>query len=184
MHTEDDQSAHLAETDVNNSGAAHDEISHTDTLPELTQALRTAELSAQEHYDAWLRAKADADNMRKRAQIDIANAHKYAIENFATELLAVRDSLEAALNDTSLNNDTLRNGVTLTLRQLTTAFEKSNLQAMNPLGEKFDPHRHQAISMIDSEAEPNTVVNVLQKGYQLHERVIRPALVSVAKAKN
>ncbi len=154
-----------------------------ESMPSLEQALRQAELLAQEHHDAWLRARAETDNIRKRAQIDIANAHKYATENFATELLAVRDSLEAALNDASSDRNSLRDGVSLTLKQLTSAFEKSSLHEINPMGDKFDPHKHQAISMLDSDAEPNTVVAVLQKGYLLQDRVIRPALVSVAKSK-
>ena len=154
-----------------------------DTMPSLEESLRQAELAAQEHHDAWMRARAEADNIRKRAQIDIANAHKYAVESFASELLAVRDSLEAALQDTSSDVENMRNGVTLTLRQLTSAFEKSGLQEINPAGERFDPHRHQAISMLESDAEPNSVVAVLQKGYQLQDRIIRPALVSVAKPK-
>ncbi|MHB1676543.1 MAG: nucleotide exchange factor GrpE [Sulfuriferula sp.] len=154
-----------------------------ESSPSLEQSLKQAELLAQEHHDAWLRAKAESDNIRKRAQIDIANAHKFAIETFATELLAVKDSLEAALNTETPSIENLKSGVELTLKQLSTAFEKSNLNEINPVGEKFDPHKHQAISMIESSAEINTVVAVLQKGYQLHDRVIRPALVTVSKAK-
>lgn len=151
--------------------------------PSLEQSLKQAELLAQEHHDAWLRAKAEADNIRKRAQLDIANAHKFAIENFATELLAVKDSLEAALNSDAPSMENLKSGVELTLKQLSSAFEKSRIDEINPAGEKFDPHKHQAISMIESDAESNTVVAVLQKGYQLHDRVIRPALVTVSKSK-
>ena len=154
-----------------------------ETIPSTEQALKQAELLAQEHHDAWLRAKAESDNIRKRAQLDIANAHKFAIENFATELLAVKDSLEAALNSEAPSMENLRSGVELTLKQLSTAFEKSHLQEISPAGEKFDPHKHQAISMIESDAESNTVVAVLQKGYQLYDRVIRPALVTVSKTK-
>ncbi len=154
-----------------------------ESMPSLEQSLRQAALLAQEHHHAWLRARAESDNIRKLAQIDIANAHKYAIENFATELLAVKDSLEAALNDVNSDRNTLHDGVSLTLKQLSAAFEKTSLHEINPAGEKFDPHKHQAISMMDSEAEPNTVIAVLQKGYLLQDRVIRPALVSVAKAK-
>ncbi len=146
------------------------------------ELLRKAELTAQEHYDAWLRAKAEADNVRKRAQLDIASAHKYAIENFSTELLAVRDSLEAALATKNASAESLQSGVELTLKQLTSVFEKFNLSEINPAGQKFDPHRHQAISSIESGAAPNTVVQVFQKGYLLNDRVIRPALVSVAKS--
>lgn len=154
-----------------------------ETMPSLESSLKQAELLAQEHHDAWLRAKAEADNIRKRAQTDIANAHKYAIENFAGELLAVKDSLEAALSTTSPSLENLKSGVELTLKQLSSAFEKFNLSEINPLNEKFDPHKHQAISMLESEADANTVIAVLQKGYQLHDRMVRPALVTVSKAK-
>jgi molecular chaperone GrpE len=151
--------------------------------PGVEQRLREAELNAQEHHDAWLRARAEADNIRKRSQTEIANAHKFAVENFATELLAVKDSLEAALASDNATVESLRSGVELTLRQLKSVFEKFNVKEVDPTGERFDPHRHQAISTADSEREPNTVVQVLQKGYLLHDRVIRPALVIVAKPK-
>jgi len=134
------------------------------------------------HSTPWLRAKADADNIRKRAQTDIANAHKYAIENFSTELLAVKDSLEAALGTANVTVESLRSGVELTLKQLNSVFEKFRVVEINPVGQKFDPHRHQAINTVESEAEPNTVVQVFQKGYLLNERIIRPAMVAVAKA--
>jgi len=143
--------------------------------------LRQAESKAQEHHDAWLRARAEADNIRKRTQIELANAYKYAIESIATELLPVKDSLEATLAADSAVLEALRSGVDLTLKQLNAVFERVNLKEINPIGEKFDPHQHQAISMLPSEEEPNTVINVLQKGYKLHDRVIRPALVTVAK---
>ena len=153
-------------------------------MPSPEQLLKQAELNAQEHHDAWLRAKAETENIRKRAQTDVAAAHKFAVENFATELLAVKDSLEAALATDNASADSLKSGVELTLKQLKSAFDKFSLSEENPAGQKFDPHRHQAISMVESDAEPNTVVQVLQKGYKLHERVIRPALVTVARAKN
>ena len=152
--------------------------------PNLQELLQKAEQAAQEHRDAWLRAKADAENIRRRAQTDIANAHKYALENFAGELLAVRDSLEAALATENSGVETLRGGVELTLKQLSGAFEKAAIRQISPMGEKFDPHRHQSISMVEADAEPNTVVAVLQKGYSLHERIIRPALVSLAKPRS
>jgi molecular chaperone GrpE len=151
-------------------------------MPSTGELLRKAELDAQEHHDAWLRAKAETENIRKRAVLDVANAHKYAVENFAAELLAVKDSLEAALAVESATVDSLKNGVELTLKQLSAAFDKFNLAEVNPAGQKFDPHRHQAISMVAAQAEANTVMQVLQKGYVLNDRVIRPALVTVAKA--
>src|SRR6185312_6334172 len=149
--------------------------------PALETLLEKAENAAQEHRDAWLRAKADADNIRKRAQSDLANAHKYALENFPAELVPVRDSLEAALTTRNATPEALKSGVELTLKQLTGAFEKFSIREINPLGEKFDPHKHQSINMVESDAEPNTVVTVLQKGYSLNDRILRPALVSIAK---
>lgn len=151
--------------------------------PNVEEQLRAAELKAAEHHDAWLRAKAEAENVRKRAQEDVAKAHKFGIERFATDLLVVRDSLEAALAAENATAETLRNGVELTLRQLDAVFERHQVREIDPAGEKFDPHRHEAISMLPSEKEPHTVINVLQKGYALSDRVIRPALVTVAKPK-
>lgn len=154
-----------------------------DTMPSLEQLLRQAELQAEEHRDAWLRAKADAENIRKRAQIDITNAHKYAVENFSAELLAVMDSLEAALAVENATVENFKSGMELTRKQLTAAFEKFNIKVIDPQGEKFDPHLHQAISTVDSDLAANTVVQVMQKGYVLNDRVIRPALVIVSRAR-
>ncbi len=155
----------------------------TDTMPSLEELLRKAELQAQEHHDAWLRAKAETENIRRRAQVDVANAHKFGIESFANALLPVKDSLEAALSAENNTVESLRSGVELTLKQLLAAFDKFSLTEINPIGEKFDPHRHQAMTMVESDAAPNTVVQVLQKGYLLHDRVVRPALVCVARPK-
>jgi molecular chaperone GrpE len=154
-----------------------------DAVPSPEELLKKAELQAQQHYDAWLRAKAEADNIRKRAQADVANAHKYAVESLAGELLPVRDSLEAALAVDNSTFEALRQGVELTLKQLDTALDKSNIKEINPIGEKFDPHKHQAMTTVQSDKPPNTVVHVLQKGYQVHDRVLRPALVTVSKPK-
>ena len=151
--------------------------------PGLEELLEKAEAAAQEHRDAWLRAKADADNIRKRAQSDLANAHKYALENFSAELIPVRDSLEAALTSQNSTPASLRSGVELTLKQLTAALEKISVREINPLGEKFDPYKHQSITLVESDAEPNSVVGVLQKGYSLNDRILRPALVSIARPK-
>ena len=164
--------------------AATAEPTQTDAMPSMEELLKTAELKAAENHDAWLRAKAETENVRRRAQDDIAKAGKFASEKFAAELLAVKDSLEAALANENQDAAALKAGVELTLKQLVAAFDKSNLAEINPMGDKFDPHRHQAISQIEAEGEPNHVVTVLQKGYALHERVIRPALVIVAKAKS
>ena len=157
---------------------------HTDTLPSIEEQFRQLELQAAEHHDAWLRAKAEGENIRRRAQEDISKAHKFAVEKFAGELLAVKDSLEAALAAPEQTAESFKAGVELTLKQLVSAFEKNALNEVNPAGEKFNPHRHQAIAMVDSDQEPNTVVTVLQKGYLIAERVLRPALVMVAKPKS
>ncbi|SMG00842.1 nucleotide exchange factor GrpE [Burkholderia singularis] len=146
-------------------------------------ALADAQAKLAELQESFLRAKAETENVRRRSQEDVAKAHKFAIEGFAENLLPVLDSLEAALNDTSGDLAKVREGVELTLRQLQSALEKGRVVALNPVGEKFDPHLHQAISMVPADQEPNTVVAVLQKGYTIAERVLRPALVTVAQPK-
>ncbi|KAA3651240.1 MAG: nucleotide exchange factor GrpE [Proteobacteria bacterium] len=161
------------------TAATHD----ADTMPSLEETLRQAELKASEHHDAWLRAKAETENVRRRAQDDIAKASKFAAEKFAQAMLPVKDSLEAALNAENSTVENLRSGVELTLKQLTSAFEGAGLAVIDPLGEKFDPNLHQAISAQPDDGEPNRVINVLQRGYSLHERVIRPALVIVSAPK-
>jgi molecular chaperone GrpE len=165
-------------------GAANEPVAERETMPSIEELLREAELRAAEHHDAWLRAKAEAENIRKRTAEDVAKAHKYGIEKFAADLLAVKDSLEAALAAGNATPESLRSGVELTLRQLESVLERQSIRELNPAGQKFDPHQHQAISMLPSEKEPNTVINVLQKGYLLHDRVLRPALVTVAKPKD
>ncbi|MDQ7976474.1 nucleotide exchange factor GrpE [Paraburkholderia sp. SARCC-3016] len=146
-------------------------------------ALAEAQAKVAELQESFLRAKAETENVRRRAQEDVAKAHKFAIENFAEHLLPVIDSLEAAVAHSSDDLAKVREGVELTLRQLTGALEKGRVVAINPIGEKFDPHRHQAISMVPAEQEANTVVAVLQKGYVINDRVLRPALVTVAAPK-
>ncbi|GGD57983.1 nucleotide exchange factor GrpE [Caballeronia grimmiae] len=146
-------------------------------------ALAEAQAKVAALQEEFLRAKAETENVRRRAQEDVAKAHKFAIENFAENLLPVLDSLEAALADQSTDVAKVREGVDLTLRQLSSALEKGRVIALNPVGEKFDPHRHQAISMVPADQEPNTVVAVLQKGYIIADRVLRPALVTVAAPK-
>ncbi len=154
-----------------------------DATPGIEEQLKAAELKAQEHYDAWMYAKAEGENIRRRAQEDIAKAQKFAVERFSSEVLAVKDSLEAGLAVQTENVESFKNGMELTLKQLASVFEKFNIKEINPVGEKFDAHKHQAIGMLESEQEPNTVVSVMQKGYTLNDRVLRPALVMVAKAK-
>ncbi len=154
-----------------------------DVATQLAAQLAEQEAKARENYDLYLRAVAEAENIRRRAQDDVAKAHKFAIESFAEHLLPVMDSLQAALADGSGDIAKLREGVELTAKQLASAFEKGRMVELNPVGEKFDPHRHQAISMVPSEQEPNTVVAVLQRGYLIADRVLRPALVTVAAPK-
>src|SRR5882672_9274798 len=152
----------------------------------LEQQLVEAQAQVQTQRDAMLRALADAENARKRYQAEAANSQKYAIERFAEALLPVVDSLEAALANKEASLEALRDGVQLTLRQLSQALEKARVSAIAPVaGERFDPHRHQAMAAVEAPPgemrEPNTVVATMQKGYQLHDRVLRPALVTVAK---
>ncbi len=155
----------------------------TSAEPSLEQKLADAEARIAALQNEVLYARADTENLRRRSQEDVASAHKYAVSKLAGELLPVKDSLEMALADNSGNIDNLKMGVDMTLKQLVAAFDKVQLKEINPIGEKLDPHKHQAISMIEADAEPNTVINVMQKGYLLAERVLRPAMVVVAKSK-
>jgi molecular chaperone GrpE len=148
----------------------------------IEQQLAEAHAKAESNREAMLRALADAENARKRFQAESANAQKYALERFAESLLPVMDSLEAALANPDAGSAALRDGVQLTLRQLAAALEKARIVPIAPVaGERFDPHRHQAMAAVQSDSEPNTVVATMQKGYQLHDRILRPALVTVAK---
>jgi molecular chaperone GrpE len=150
--------------------------------PDLASQLAELEAKLAEAQDAFLRAKADAENTRRRAQEDISKAHKFAVESFAEALLPVRDSLEMALKVETPSIESLKEGVEMTLRQLSGAFERNRLVEINPqAGEKLDPMKHQAISMVAAEQEANTIVSVLQKGYMISERLLRPALVTVSQ---
>ena len=145
--------------------------------------LAEAQAKLTEMQDAYLRAKAEADNTRRRAQEDIAKAHKFAIESFAEALLPVKDSLEMALKVETPSIESLKEGVDMTLKQLVAAFDKHRLIEVNPQqGEKLDPMKHQAISMVPAEQEANTIVTVLQKGYMISDRLLRPALVTVSQS--
>ena len=156
------------------------------TVVDVEAELQAALAKAGENYELYLRAVADAENTRRRAQEDIAKAHKYGIESFAEALVPVIDSLEKALETRNASAEAMREGVELTLRQLRSAFEKGRLVEINPVGQKFDPHNHQAISMVPAAGAggvpPNHVVSVLQKGWRIADRVLRPALVTVASA--
>ncbi|MEY4063241.1 MAG: hypothetical protein RIT09_1034 [Pseudomonadota bacterium] len=141
------------------------------------------EAQIKEFQDQFLRAKAEVENARRRSMEDVAKAHKFAIEGFAENLLPVLDSLNAALTDSGADSAKMKEGIELTLKQLVSALEKGRVLEINPVGEKFDPHRHQAIAMVPHEQEANTVVTVLQKGYLIADRVLRPALVTVSQPK-
>jgi len=172
----------VSEEQINQENAAAG--ADVDSTPSLEEMLRQAELKAQEHHDAWLRAKAETENVRRRAIDDVEKARKFALDKFAGDLLAVKDSLEAALaTGDNASIESVKSGVELTLKQLSGVFEKNAINEINPMGARFDPNWHQAIGMVEAEGEPNTVATVLQKGYLLNDRVIRPALVMVVKPK-
>jgi len=155
------------------------------TLESLKQQLEDAQQQSQENWDKAVRVKADMENLKRRTQKDVENAHKYALEKFARELVNVVDSLELGIQ--AATSDTpevakLREGMELTLKQLQAVLKKFNIEALDPTGKPFNPEHHQAMSMQPSdEHDPNTVVNVFQKGYLLNDRLIRPAMVVVSK---
>lgn len=151
------------------------------STPDLEARLAAARAEAERLKEDFLRAKAETENVRRRAAEDVTKAHKFALESFAGTLLPVRDSLEAALAVDAPTVESLREGVAITGRQLAAAFEKASLAEIAPAGQRFDPNFHQAISQAESDEPPGTVVVVVQKGYRLHDRVIRPALVVVAR---
>jgi molecular chaperone GrpE len=178
-------STKASETSLNDPETAAAQAGHETDALSLAQA-ELAELKAKsgELADQYLRAKAEAENARRRAEDEISKARKFAVESFADSLLPVLDSLEAGLAIKDASVEQIREGAQATLRQLTSALERNKVIAINPdAGAKFDPHHHQAISVVPSELEANTVVAVLQKGYSMAERVMRPALVTVAAPK-
>ena len=149
------------------------------------QALEKAQVTIKDYFDQNMRLRAEMENNRKRAERDVQNAHKYALKNFTEALLPIIDSMEMGLNAASAENatlDSIRQGSELTMNMFVQVLEKQGLTAIDPMGEKFDPEQHQAISMIEDEkAESNTVINVMQKGFMLNDRLVRPAMVVVAK---
>ena len=152
--------------------------------PTLEEQLSATEAKLAEMHDAFMRAKAEGENIRRRAQDDISKAHKFAIESFAEAMVPVRDSLEMALKVETPSVESLKEGVEMTLKQLTSAFEKNRLVEIMPVqGDKLDPMKHQAVAVVPAEQEANTVVNVLQKGYMIADRLLRPAIVTAAQAK-
>ncbi len=166
------------------NGAAAPE-SETNLAPgTLEERFAALEAKHTEVSDAYLRARAEVENVRRRSEEEISKARKFAVEAFAESLLPVRDSLEAAVALPNATNEQLLEGVHATLRQLGHAMDKNKvLQIAPPAGTKFDPHQHQAISVVPADQEPNTVVSVLQRGYLIAERVLRPALVTVTAPK-
>jgi molecular chaperone GrpE len=182
----DDQPIDSANPQGAAANAPAQEPTAGDLGQDLPQMLADAQAKAAESYDLYLRAVADLENARRRAQDDVAKAHKFAIEGFAEGLLPVRDSLEMALKADAPTIDSIREGVEATLKLFASVFEKNKLVEIDPVGEKFDPNRHQAISMMPVSATnppvaANHVVSVLQKGYLINDRVLRPALVIVAQ---
>jgi molecular chaperone GrpE len=166
------------------SKLAEDHASQQSSAPMTPEeTILALEAQIKEFQDQFLRAKAEVENARRRSMEDVAKAHKFAIEGFAENLLPVLDSLNAALTDSGADSAKMKEGIELTLKQLVSALEKGRVLEINPVGEKFDPHRHQAIAMVPHEQEANTVVTVLQKGYLIADRVLRPALVTVSQPK-
>ncbi|MGZ3159075.1 MAG: nucleotide exchange factor GrpE [Burkholderiaceae bacterium] len=178
----------LAESVVQSEQASTPSISEVESNSvelDLKEKLASAEAKLAEMQDAYIRAKADADNFRRRAQEDVTRAHKFAIEGFAESLVPVKDSLETALKIETSTLESIKEGVEMTLKQLNTAFEKNRLTEIRPMpGDKLDPMKHQAISMVPVEQNPNTIISVLQKGYMIADRLLRPALVTVAQEKS
>ncbi|MYM40563.1 nucleotide exchange factor GrpE [Duganella qianjiadongensis] len=156
----------------------------TPDQPSLEEQLASAEARLAEMQDAFMRAKAEGENIRRRAQEDVAKAHKFAVESFAEAMVPVKDSLEMALKVEAPTLESLKEGVEMTLKQLNSAFEKNRLLEIMPAqGEKLDPNKHQAVAVVPAEQEANTVVSVLQKGYMIADRLLRPAIVTAAQAK-
>jgi molecular chaperone GrpE len=154
------------------------------TEPSLEEQLSATEAKLAETHDAFMRAKAEGENIRRRAQEDVSKAHKFAIESFAEAMVPVRDSLEMALKVEAPTVESIKEGVEMTLKQLTAAFEKNRLIEIMPQpGDKLDPMKHQAVAVVPSDQEANTVVNVLQKGYMIADRLLRPAIVTAAQPK-
>lgn len=159
-------------------------VSDAETLAQVQAELAALQAKSAELADQYLRAKADSENARRRAEDEISKARKFAVEGFAESLLPVADSLEAGLLIKDATAEQIREGAQATLRQLIAALERNKVVAIAPAaGTKFDPHQHQAISVVPSEQEANTVVGLLQKGYSIAERVLRPALVTVSAPK-
>ena len=176
-----DKSAEQSAAQGQSEATAQTEAQSLDPIAQLHAELAAAQAQLAEQKDQVLRAHAEMENVRRRAQEEVSKARKFGIESFAEGLVPVKDSLEAALAQTEQSAQDMRAGIEMTLKQLVTAFERNHLKEIAPVaGTKFDPHQHQAIATIPAEQEPNTVVQTLQKGYLIAERVLRPALVTVS----
>jgi molecular chaperone GrpE len=179
LATEAEEQAHLEDV-VPEAAEAEDESGET-----MEQQLAKARNTIKDYWDQMMRLRAEIDNNRKRAERDVENAHKYALKSFIENLLPVIDSMEMgqiAANADNATLESIREGSELTIGMFVQVLEKNGLEQVDPLGEKFDPERHQAISMVDADsAESNTVVEVMQKGFLLNDRLVRPAMVVVAK---
>lgn len=174
--------ARMQEEKLHTQEAGND-VAQPSSEKSLEELLAEAQAKIEQQRDSLMRALADSENARKRAQAEAATGQKFAIERFAQALLPVVDSLEAAVAAARDTPKAVRDGVEITLRQLKAAFEKSGLAQVDPApGERFDPHRHQAMATVESDGEPNAIAAVMQKGYVLHDRVLRPALVTVTRA--
>jgi molecular chaperone GrpE len=172
--------ADLIATGATAEAATPDATATAGVVDDIATQLAKVQAEVNQLKDAWLRAKAETENVRKVAQADVAKAHKYAVERFAEDLLPVKDALEQTLAAGDVALDTLKSGAELTLKALQAAFQRAQVTELDPAGEKFDPHRHQAMQMVASELPANTVVTVFQKGYLVNDRVLRPALVTVS----
>lgn len=179
------EAAHqVAQVEVAGAGIDEEEVKALrDEVTRLQQALASAEAKEKEAREGFLRANAEMENVRRRSQEEVSKAHKYGIEGFAESMVPVADSLDMALKVDAPSIENLLDGVQSTRRQLTQAFEKHHLTEIDPKGEKFDPNAHQAISVVPAQGvPPNHVATVLQKGYRINDRILRPALVTVSQS--
>jgi len=172
-----------SQLDQDDLEAVTEEMQKDADAADVQEKLEAALKKADENYELYMRSQAELENSKRRAEKNVENAHKFALEKFSLELLAVKDSLELGLSADDTDAGKLKEGTELTLKMLTQVLEKFSIYAVDPLGETFDPNLHQAMSMQESaEHEPNTVIAVMQKGYLLNDRLIRPAMVMVSKA--
>ena len=186
--TEQETIAESPEQEIQSTEQESSESADVEAAEDLAVELAKAQITIKDYWDQMMRLNAEIENNRKRAQRDIENAHKYAVKGFVESLLPVSDSIELGLSasdDENANIEAIREGMAMTLNLFTQMCEKNGIKSVDPTGEKFNPEHHQAMSMQeDDSVEPNTVLNVMQKGYLLNDRLIRPAMVIVSKAKS